>query len=203
MSDEMRKKFQQRIGICAGLGGAVWGVVHAMWVTDAITTPVFGMLMIIPTVLFFILIRNVMLLGQSGTVARPIWRYNRDFLASIALYIVGLMTALWLWNSVEGARSFAWILALLPILPTFAMIYVMGRYLTEETDEYQRHRVVMASIFGLGFVLVIGTFWGFMETFGVVPHIWAWWVVPAWAIGLGIGQGWLAMREAPMPEDDV
>ena len=83
-------------------------------------------------------------------------------------------------------------ISLLPAIPTFGMIAVMGRYLSEEQDEYLRYRSIMASLFGLGLVLALGTFWGFMEMFGLVPHIWSWWVMPVWAIGMGFGQFWLS-----------
>ena len=33
-------------------------------------------------------------------------------------------------------------------------------------------------------------------------HIWAWWVVPVWAIGMAIGQGWIALRERGLDGDD-
>ena len=195
MSDEHRKRMQRRIGIGGGLGGAAWGLLYGLWSTGLISTSVFGVLLIVPVGLFFVVTRNLALLGKSGAVARPIWRYNRDFLCAMAAYVAAMFVAIGLWNSDSGAREFAWAIALLPMLPTFAMIYVMGRYLTEETDEFQRHRVIMSAIVGLGFVLVLGTGWGFLETFSVVPNIWAWWVVPGWAIGLGLGQAWFGLRD--------
>ena len=52
----------------------------------------------------------------------------------------------------------------------------------------------MAALFALGVVLAIGIFYGFLETFELVPHIWAWWVLPVWAIGLGLAQLWQKVR---------
>ena len=83
------------------------------------------------------------------------------------------------------------------------MIIIMARYLMEETDEYLRHRASFSSLIGLGVVLVLGTVWGFLETFGLVPHIWAWWVMPAWAIGLGIGQGVLSLSEKSGEDEEA
>ena len=37
-------------------------------------------------------------------------------------------------------------------------------------------------------VLALGIFWGFLEMFKVVPHVWAWWVLPAWAIALKLAR---------------
>jgi len=80
-------------------------------------------------------------------------------------------------------------------VPIYAMIWAMARYLVEEDDEFLRHRAIMASLFGLGLVLAAGSFWGFLETFGVVPHVDAWWTFPAWAIGMGIAQCWMSWRD--------
>jgi len=35
---------------------------------------------------------------------------------------------------------------------------------------------------------VAATLWGFLEMFGLAPHLWLWAVFPAWALGLGVGQ---------------
>ena len=43
--------------------------------------------------------------------------------------------------------------------------------------------------------LAAGIFWGFLETFELVPHVPAWWVLPVWAGGLGVAQLWMWARE--------
>ena len=188
-------QLKRRAGIAGGIGGAASGLLAGLWASGMISTPILGGLLIVPLVLFFFVGRSIILLRKDEAIANAVWRYNRDFLASTLIYVAALSAAVFLWNNVEGARQFAWALALLPIAPTFAMIYFMGRYLNEERDEFLRHRAAMSSLIGLGLVLLLGTFWGFMETFGVVPNIWAWWVVPAWAIGLGLGQAWFGLRD--------
>jgi hypothetical protein len=30
--------------------------------------------------------------------------------------------------------------------------------------------------------------------FELVPHVWAWWVLPVWAISLGLAQLWMQVR---------
>jgi hypothetical protein len=111
-------------------------------------------------------------------------------------YILGLGIAIVLWRNYELADWTVFALTLLPILPTFGMIWAMARYMTEETDEYLRYKSMMASLAALAFVLALGIFWGFLEMFGLVPHIWAWWVLPAWAIGLAGAQLWQKVRGA-------
>ena len=55
-------------------------------------------------------------------------------------------------------------------------------------SNHQLGLVISAALIGLALVLLAGTLWGFLETFGIAPHVPAWWVVPVWAIGLGLGQ---------------
>ena len=132
---------------------------------------------------------------DTGHLSPAVVRYTRRFLVGTFGYMLGLGLAITLHErmELEGAAAFA--IALLPVLPIFVMIWAMARYLIEEEDEFLRHRAAMASLFGLGVVLAAGSFWGFLETFGVVPHVWAWWTFPVWAIGMGLSQGWMAWRD--------
>ena len=132
---------------------------------------------------------------DTGHLSPAVVRYTRRFLVGTFGYMLGLGLAITLHGRMEldGAAAFA--IALLPVLPIFVMIWAMARYLIEEEDEFLRHRAAMASLFGLGVVLAAGSFWGFLETFGVVPHVWAWWTFPVWAIGMGLSQGWMAWRD--------
>jgi hypothetical protein len=133
--------------------------------------------------------------------SRALMRYNTRFMLAMMAYVVGMLIAMAIYNDGMPAGPLAYAVTLLPALPALAMIVVMARYLVEEQDEYLRHRASFSAIIGLGLVLVLGTTWGFLETFGLVPHIWAWWVLPVWAIGLGIGQA-LVSRHERMAEAD-
>ncbi|OAN84029.1 hypothetical protein A8B77_06275 [Erythrobacter sp. EhN03] len=120
--------------------------------------------------------------------------YNRRIVFSSLGYVLGLGIAVTLWNSYQLSDALVFAISLLPTLPTFGIIWAMARYLAEEQDEYLRHRMIMAALVALGVVLAIGIFYGFLEMFELVPHIWAWWVLPVWAIGLGLAQLWQKVR---------
>ena len=152
--------------------------------------------MIAPMVLLIPMVKAAERRGAaSGCVNPVIVRYNRRVLFASFGSVLCLGIAISIWNRTEVSGPAAVALALLPSLPTFGMIWAMGRYLVEETDEYLRHRAIMAALLSLGLVLAIGIFWGFLEMFEVVPHIWAWWILPVWAIGLGIAQLALKLRD--------
>jgi hypothetical protein len=129
-----------------------------------------------------------------GAASPAALRYTRGIMLASFVYVAGLGTAVWLNDTLTFSRGTAFFVSLLPAVPTIAIVGVMARYLMEENDEYLRHRAMIANLFGLGAVLGIGSFWGFLETFEVVPHVPAWWAVPIWAIGMGAGQGVLALR---------
>jgi hypothetical protein len=74
------------------------------------------------------------------------------------------------------------------VIPIIGMIVTMARLLVEETDEYQRMRIVRASLVATGLLLAIASVWGFLEMFELVPHVWAWAAFPVWAVGLALGQ---------------
>ncbi len=183
-------------GVWAGLFGANMAVIAVLFITGVIEPPTPYILFALNMVLMVPLVRaGKQLQVEKGGVTRAVSRYNRRFLGFSLAYSVAMMVCALLADRMGWATPVMWVLAIVPMVPAFGMIWAMTQYLREETDEYLRHRAVSAAMVGLGFVLVLGTGWGFLETFGLVPHIWAWWVFPAWAMGLGIGMA-LPERDA-------
>jgi hypothetical protein len=160
-------------------------IIVALQLTDAID-PTTGLILFVGAMgLLIPMVRSTERKCRSNAA---IMRYNRRMLAASFGYVLGLGIAVALFNSVTLPTPAVFAIALLPTLPTFVMIWAMARYLVEEADEYLRYRNVQAALAGLGLMLVIGIFWGFLETFELVPHVPAWWVLPVWSIGLGIAQ---------------
>ncbi|RIV82681.1 hypothetical protein [Aurantiacibacter zhengii] len=177
-----------RPGLWAGLFAVNMALIAVLSITDALEQPVPVILIALNCVLLIPMVKAALRrMEDKGAVTTAVRRYNRRFLGASLLYAVSMIGAGTATNYIAANSPLMWALAVLPMLPAFGMIWAMMRYLAEETDEYQRHRAVQASMVGLALVLVLGTGWGFLETFGLVPHIWAWWVFPAWAMGLGIG----------------
>jgi hypothetical protein len=182
----------RRPGLWIGLFLAGTGVIAALRLTDAIDGATAFILFAGATALLIPYARS---LSRRRGVGAAIVRYNKGIAATSLLYVLGLGLAIVLDRRMELAGVAAFLVALLPVAPILGMIWVMGRYLTEERDEYLRYKAMLGSLGGLGLVLAAGSFWGFLETFGLVPHVPGWWVVPVWAIGLGLTQAWLAVRD--------
>jgi len=108
---------------------------------------------------------------------------------------VSLLVASRLGSQLEPGSTALLLLALTPAVPLCALLWAMWRYLAEEDDEYLRRRFVNAALCGLGLVLAAGTVWGSLELAGFVPRVGAWWVLPVWCVGLGIGNFWQLARQ--------
>jgi len=183
-------------GLWAGLMLASFGVIAALRMTGAINASTAYVLLIVAALPAIPLIRSGMARKRSqGRLSPATASYTRRFLLASFGYMLGLGLAVTIATRADLGRDGSFFIALLPVLPVLGMIWAMGRYLVEEEDEFLRHRAIMASLLGLGAVLVLGTFWGFLETFGVVPHVDAWWVFPVWAAGMGLGQCWMALGD--------
>lgn len=133
---------------------------------------------------------------DTGSMSPALRTYNNRVLAAGGVYMVSFWIAASVYDSARPGEAVVSVLALVPAIPALAMIWAMARYIKDETDEYLRHQAIMAGLFGLALVLALATVWGFLETFGLVPHVWSWWVFPVWAIGMGASQCWMKVRGA-------
>ncbi|WP_336985398.1 hypothetical protein [Altererythrobacter aquiaggeris] len=179
-----------------GLLAASIAVIAALRISSAIDSTTGFILMAGAMMLMIPYVRaSIRKQRRTGTFSPAVATYTKGIMASSFAYAIGLGIAVRLHNTMELTGIIAVLVALLPVIPTLAMVYVMGKYLTDETDEYLKHRAMIANVMGLGAVLCAGSLWGFLETFEIVPHVPGWWVVPIWAIGLGIGQCWMTFRD--------
>jgi len=115
-------------------------------------------------------------------------RYRRRFLIAMGIYVVALAAAIEAYQRLHPAGALAYGLAILPALPLIAAILTMGLYLREETDEFERAVQSEAALWATGGLLTAASVWGFLEMFGLVPHLDSWVAFPAWAVFLAPGQ---------------
>jgi hypothetical protein len=125
-------------------------------------------------------------------------RHNRRTLWVSGIYAVVLLAAVYLFKHGLVTGPAAWVTAILPGIATSGFFLNYGRYLADETDEYQRMLQTRQVLIGTGLMLSTTVIWGFLEGFGLVGHILAWnWAV-IWLVGNGIGGAvnWVAERRA-------
>lgn len=124
------------------------------------------------------------------TMRNPAYaRYIRRLMPIAIFYVAGIMLATFLVDRDAPLGPLAVGLALLPGLAMVAMIWSMGRFLTELDDEYLRMLEVRKFIIATGVTLVLTSMWGILELFvAQLPHLPVFYVFPLWCAGLFVGQ---------------
>jgi hypothetical protein len=159
--------------------------------------PFWSMAIMVPPMLLLIpMIRSVQKrFRQAGlTVPPAIAIYSQRMLIFSFTYMAALFGAVTVYHQFKPTGPTLWFIAVVPAVPIMFFVWTFGRYLVEETDEYMRMRQVSATLLATGWLLVMATIWGFLETFGVAIHVPGWAAVPVWAIGLGVIQIWRVAR---------
>jgi hypothetical protein len=114
-------------------------------------------------------------------------RYNWRIIWLSLLYAAFLLPAVYGFKHQLVSGPVAYLAAILPALPIIGIFAAIGRYLVEEQDEYVRMLLVRQTLWASGFALSAATIWGFLESFGLVAHIEAYYIAVVWFGGLGIG----------------
>jgi hypothetical protein len=184
------------IGICAALAAGFYQVVHWLQAQHA----GFG------TVLAATAVYAAMILGVVGvwmrtkavklcmTPTEAARRYRRRMSLASWAYVGALLFAITAYKQLHWTGVLAYGAALLPAVPLIGMFASMALYLREETDEFQRTVQIESSLWATGAVLVLCAGWGFLEMFGMVPHIELWILVPVWAFFLGVANVFIRRR---------
>jgi len=79
-----------------------------------------------------------------------------------------------------------YLFAILPALPILWCLWAVARYLSEETDEFQRRLHVEYLLWGIGGTLSITTVWGYLEDYTRVPHLNLVYVYPIFWLFVGL-----------------
>jgi len=75
------------------------------------------------------------------------------------------------YHHLQPTGGLAYLCAALQSLPIVGFIVVVGFYLAEEKDDFQRAIYIQSLLWGTGATLAVTTFWGSMEKYSQVPHM--------------------------------
>jgi hypothetical protein len=117
-------------------------------------------------------------------------RYSQRVMVLMFLYAASLMAVVYSFSRHLLTGPPAYVAAVLPALPIIGIFVAMGRYLIDESDEYLRMLMIRQSLIASGFMLSIVTAWGFLEGFGLVPHIVSYYAAVLWFAGMWVGLGY-------------
>ena len=125
---------------------------------------------------------------RSASERRYLWR--------IGLAMSGFLLTLFLadyWvedRGLDGAPAI--ILALLPGLCVASVFWAIGRFFTEQEDEYRRMLLVRQLLVACGVSLSVVTVWGFLADFGIVEPGRGFY--PLWIFFVGLAAGSIVNR---------
>lgn len=114
-------------------------------------------------------------------------RYARRIAGLMTVYVVSLFAASHLIENVGVARPLAYALALVPGLATAGLFWAVGKFISENSDEFLRMLLVRQQLIACGFAFAVACVWGFLEEFALAPHVSAFWIVVLWAFGQFVG----------------
>ena len=120
--------------------------------------------------------------------------YLFRFLPTMGFYIVALVSVVLVFRHHHPTGFIAYLLAILPAIPIIGVIAIVGLYLSEEKDEFQRALLVQSMVWGIGATLAFTTAWGFLEAFTEIPHLQPYLVFPIFCAFGGISSGLLKLR---------
>ncbi|MDO7844491.1 hypothetical protein [Sphingomonas immobilis] len=118
---------------------------------------------------------------------RAFRRYNIRVIWLSLGYAAAILFATYAFRHHLLSGAIVYLIAVLPALPIIGMFVAMGRYITEETDEYQRLLLTRQMLWATGFALSVATVWGFLQAYDLIERVDGYWVVVLWYFGLGLG----------------
>jgi hypothetical protein len=125
---------------------------------------------------------------------QAIRRYTARFSVVMALYVLFLFLAVWIFKHYHPSGILAWLLAILPSIPIVGSLVIIGLYLTEEKDEFQRTVLIQSMLWAMGGTLAVTTVWGFLENFLHILHFDLYLVFPLFWFLVGISAPALKAR---------
>ena len=116
-------------------------------------------------------------------------RYQQRVVGASLAYAVLLLGAVWLFKHHPPEGALRYVVAAAPAVPLVGIFACLGLFLKEEEDEFQRAIMVEQMLWAMGATLSIATVWGFLENFGVAPHVEAYWSAVLWFAMMGLARG--------------
>lgn len=122
--------------------------------------------------------------GNRGAATR---RYLTRLFIAMGIYVASLVAGKYLVQHHMAEGWAVWPLALLPGLSVVGAFYAIGMFIIEQKDEYMRMLLVRQTLVASALAMAAATVWGFLENFGLVVHIDAFYWAIVWFLGLGVG----------------
>jgi hypothetical protein len=114
-------------------------------------------------------------LQKTPAVRRYIFRFYWSIFFFVALSLALSYSS---FHGFHPRGSLAYIVAVLPAIAIIATLVSGGMYLSEETDEFQRHLFVQSILWGVGGIMVLTSVWGWLQLYTHISHFFTIWTFP-------------------------
>lgn len=114
-------------------------------------------------------------------------RHSRRVTWAMLGYAATLIPAVYLVRHGLVAQPWQTLLAIAPTIPVIGMFASYGRYLAEETDEYQRMLVVRRVLTATTVAMCCAVVFGFLSELGGMAPIANYWIAVIWVAVQGAG----------------
>jgi len=115
--------------------------------------------------------------------------HTRRILWLMLVYLIILPPLVWLHAHRHIGPAFSLVMAIAAALPLLGVFASWGRYLSDERDEYHQsltlRRIAIATNATMGTAIV----WGFLQAFGAMPLVEAYWIPFVWVVIQGVFAG--------------
>jgi hypothetical protein len=128
--------------------------------------------------------RNLVM--QCFPVTKAGRRYISRLAATMLVYLFFFFITQWTFHHLHPTGLIVYLLAILPALPIVGSLAIVGLYIAEESDEFERSILVQSMLWGFGVALAIGSVWGCLEDFANAPHRSAFYAYLSFWIVMGI-----------------
>jgi hypothetical protein len=120
---------------------------------------------------------------QSMTPAQR--AHTRRVVWLLVAYVIILPPLVWIRGHETVSTLTALAMAIVASLPVLGIFASWGRYLSEETDEYHHMLVMRRNAIATNATMGAAAVWGFLQAFGVMPLVEAYWIPVVWVVAQG------------------
>ena len=184
----MSEKTPLAVRLC--LGASISSVLSALgllflWKSDAINNTTAYVLALVPIALMVFAV--VKMFSAAARNGRASFRYLTRMAITMAFYLITLFMAEHFVEDRGVTGPLAFFIALLPGLSFAGVIWIFGALIVEEKDEFFRLLYVRQGLIATGVAFTLAAVWGFLETYGQVAPVAAFWWPTIWCAGIGVG----------------
>jgi hypothetical protein len=119
-------------------------------------------------------------------------RYLKREFVTMSIYLLAVWFASWTFKHHPPSGAAVYLLALLPALPIFAAIAILGIYIAEEKDEFLRNVLVQSSLWATAIAMGFATSWGLLQAYDRVVNLSInlpmTWVFIVWCFAFALAQ---------------